>query len=263
MTNVTFRRKSRLRYNRPYMKTSATLPAPYGLNIIESCVTCVMQEEGLFCRLPPEALGELNSIRQGSFYPADAQLFVEGESPRGVFILCSGEARLTATSKDGKSITLRQVAPGEVLGLSSVVAKKPFPVAAQTLSPSQVSFIPAQKFLRFLEKHAEVAMRVAEHLSMELHRAWDQTRLLALAPNARAKFAQLLLVWAGENGKKTSEGVQVQFSMSQEEIGEFIGATRETVSRLLADFKRQGLIRVKGASVLLVKPEELRALGES
>ncbi len=93
---------------------------------------------------------------------------------------------------------------------------------------------------------------------MELHKSWEQARLLALAPSTRSKLAQLLLEWASEHGKADEEGVCVPFHMTHEEIGRIIGASRETVSRLLSDFKRRRLIRIKGSSVYLV-PEELRA----
>ncbi len=242
------------------MKNPPKSPAPYGLRIIDSCLTCVTREEGIFCRLSPEALRELNSMRQTSFYPPGAVLFVEGERPRGLYILCAGQAKLGANSNEGKGITLRLVEPGEVLGLSSVIANGSYPVTAETLAPSQVNFIPRAEFLRFLSAHADVALRVAEHLSMELHKAWEQTRLLALAPSTRAKLAHLLLVWAGQHGQATPEGMRIPLNMNQEEIAETIGASRETVSRLLADFKRRRLIRVKGGSVTLLQPDELRTM---
>lgn len=242
------------------MKKLTKPASPYGLAIIDNCFACVFREEGLFCRLPAEALGKLNSIRQNALYPQRALLFVEGESPRGLFILCGGQAKLTASSKEGRNITLRLVEAGEVMGLSSVIANAPYPATAETLAPSEVSFIPRSHFMQFLSAHAEVSVRVAEHLSMELHKAWEQTRLLALAPSSRAKLAQLLLVWAEHHGQATPEGMRVPLNMTQAAIGEAIGASRETVSRLLADFKRHRLIRVKGGSVLLVQPEDLRAL---
>lgn len=245
------------------MANQAKPAAPYGLRVIDSCLACVLREEGLFCRLPDEVLRDLNSIRQTSFYPPKALLFVEGEAPRGLFILCSGQARLVAGSKDGKSLTLRLVEPGEVLGLSSVIANGPHLVTAEILAPAQVNFIPRPEFLQFLRRHAEVSVRLAEHLSMELHKAWEQTRLLALAPSTQAKLAQLLLGWAEEHGQPTAEGLRISLNMTQEEIGEAIGASRETVSRLLADFKRRRLIRVKGGSVLVLRPDELRALSAS
>ena len=240
-----------------------TIAAPYGLRVIESCLTCVMRQEGLFCRLSTESLRELESIRQSSLYPRGALLFVEGESPRGLFVLCSGQARLTASSREGKSITLRGVEPGEVLGLSTVISQGTYPVTAETLAPSQVNFVPGPAFLRFLQRHADVSLRVAEHLSMELHKAWQQAKLLALAPSARAKLVQLILSYAANHGAPVLGGVRVSLNMTHEEMGENIGATRETVTRLLADLRKGGLIRVKGGTILLLQPDRLRNLTEA
>lgn len=245
------------------MSTAAKSPVPYGLNVINSCLLCVMKEDGLFCRLPPKALRDLDSIRHNSFYPAGAVLFVEGEEPKGLYILCSGRAKLVASSKEGRSIILRQVKAGEIMGLSSITGNAPYPVTAETVMPSQVSFISRGEFLRFLRAHVEVFSRVTEHLSMELHRAWEQTRLVALAKSARAKLAQLLLGWAREGGQQTAEGARIQVTMTHERIGESIGASRETVSRLLADFKRHGLIRVKGGAIVILREEELLLLSAS
>ncbi len=232
--------------------------APYGLSVIENCTTCSQRHDRMFCHLSQETMRELNGIRQTALYPEGALLFVEGESPRGVFVLCAGEAKLTATSKSGESIILRLAEPGEVLGLSSLIANTAYTATAETLTPAQVAFIPARKFQRFLRSHPDVSVRVAEHLSMELHKSWEQARLLALAPSTRSKLAQLLLEWAAEHGTSDAEGVSVPFHMTHEEIGRIIGASRETVSRLLSDFKRRRLIRVKGSTLLLV-PDELRA----
>jgi len=245
------------------MSSPAKSPAPYGLKVIDSCLLCVMKEDGLFCRLSSEALRDLNAIRQTTLYPAGAVLFVEGEPPKGLYILCSGDAKLVANSKEGRTVILRQVKAGEIIGLSSVTASAPYPVTAETVTPSQVSFIPRMEFLRFLRAHVEVFARVAEHLSMELHKAWEQTRMVALAMSARAKLAQLLVSWANEEGRPTAEGARVQVKMTHQRIGESIGASRETVTRLLADFKHDGLIRVKGGAIVILRPDELQTLSAS
>jgi len=225
---------------------------------LESCLACVVREQGLFCHLPPEALAELASLRETSFYPRGAVLFVENQEPGGLYILCAGKAKLAATSREGKSITLRIVMPGEVMGLSCVMANSKYQSNAETIEPSEVSMVRRANFLRFLTRYNDAALRVAEHLSMELHRAWAQTRILALAPNARAKLAQALLLWGDRHGQPSTDGVRVPLNMTQEAIGETIGATRETVSRLLSEFQRKEWIRIKGGSVLLLDPAELR-----
>jgi CRP/FNR family transcriptional regulator len=232
--------------------------APYGLKVVENCVDCGARQKTLFCRMSADTMRELNMIRQTALYPAGAVLFVEGETPRGLFVLCSGEAKLTAGSRQGESIILRLAESGELIGLSSLIAGSAYAATAETITPAQVAFVPARKFQRFLRTHPDVALRVAEHLSMELHKSWEQARLLALAPSTRSKLAQLLLEWASEHGKTDAEGTCVPFHMTHEEIGRIIGASRETVSRLLSDFKRRRLIRVKGAFLYMV-PEELRA----
>jgi CRP/FNR family transcriptional regulator, cyclic AMP receptor protein len=242
------------------MKPTVKAATPYGLKVLNNCLLCVMKEEGLFCRLPEDALRDLNSCKQTSLYPSGAVLFVEGGSPEGLFILCSGQAKLVAGSKEGRSIILRVVEPGEVLGLSSVTANTPYSVTAETLALSQVNFVPRRDFLRILSSYAEVAHRVAEHLSMELHKAWEQTRLVALAPSSRAKLAHWLLSSANEQGKPTAGGVRISVAITHSEIGDSIGASRETVTRLLADFRHRGLIRAQGASLVILRPDELRAL---
>jgi len=236
----------------------ARLSSPYGLPILESCLACVVRERGLFCHLQSEALAELESIRETSFYTRGAVLFVENQEPGGLFILCVGKAKLASTSREGKSVTLRMVMPGEVMGLSCVMANRNYQSNAETVEPSEVSMVRRANFLRFLMRNSEATLRVAEHLSIELHTAWAQTRLLALAPNTRSKLAQALLLWADRHGQPGADGVRVPLNMTQEAIGELIGVARETVSRLLSEFQRKNWIRIKGGSLTLLDSEELR-----
>lgn len=233
---------------------------PYNLHVIESCFGCVMREESVFCHLPHTALSHLNSLRQTALYPRGAVLFVEGESPRGLFILCSGQAKLTANSRDGQSITLCLAEQGEVLGLSSVISNGVYLGSAETLKPSQVSFIPRLQFLQFLRANPDAALSVARHLSVELHKAWEQTSLLALAPSTQAKLAQFLLAWAVRRGLKTTEGIHLALDMTHEEIARSIGASRESVSRILGDFRNRRLIRTNGGALIILHANELRAV---
>lgn len=230
---------------------------PYNLEVIESCFSCVMREEGLFCQLPHAALSTLNSIRQASFYPRGAVLFMEGESPRGLFVLCSGQAKLTANSPEGHSLTLRTVESGEVLGLSSVVSDSPYQATAETLSACQVSFIPRLEFLRFLRSNSDVSMRVAKYLSMELHQAWRQSRMVALAPDTHAKLAQFLIDQAEKRGQTNADGLRIALNMTHEEIAKNIGASRESVSRILKELRNRGVIGVNGGTITILHAVDL------
>ncbi len=233
---------------------------PYNLSVIESCSTCPMHEKGLLCRLPERTTAELNSLRHSCLYPRGAVLFGEGEAPTGLFILCSGQVKLSVGSSSGHVINLRIVDPGEALGLNNVIANEPYSVRAETLSHCQVSFISKLHFLQLLRAHPDLSLNVSRHLSMELHKAYDQTRLLALAPGTQVKVAQFLMAWAEQHGELAMEGMRVAVHMTHEEIGESIGASRETVSRVLGDFRRKRLIQMRGGTIVILQPQQLRGL---
>jgi CRP/FNR family transcriptional regulator len=219
---------------------------PYNLKVIANCFGWATREEGLFCQLPQAALATLNSLRQTAFYPKGALLFVEGQPTRGLFLMCAGHAKLHVNSAEGQSLTLRIVEPGEVLCLSSLIADEPYPATAETLCASQVGFLPRLAFLQLMRASPDVSLRVAKHLSMEISKAWQQTRMLALAPDTRAKLTQFLFGCADKHGQVTADGLRITLHMTHEEIARNIGASRESVSRILSDWKHRRLIRVAG-----------------
>lgn len=112
------------RDRKPPGKVSA-MNTPYGLNIIDSCVTCSLRKNQWFCGLSPEALKVLALVSRPAIYPGAALLFVEGQSPRGAYVLCSGKAKLSTTSRDGKVLILKIAGEGEVLGLSAAISGSP------------------------------------------------------------------------------------------------------------------------------------------
>jgi CRP/FNR family transcriptional regulator, cyclic AMP receptor protein len=102
-----------------------TMSTPYGIQISENCLLCKLRQTGFFCDLPKASLEELEKVKYASSYPQDAVLFVEGQAPRGVYLICSGRVKLSTTSRDGKTLILRIARAGEVLGLHATVSGKP------------------------------------------------------------------------------------------------------------------------------------------
>ena len=145
-------------------------------------------------------------------------------------------------------------------GLSSVVSDCPYLATAETVSACQVSFIPRLEFLRFLRSNSDVSMRVAKHLSMELHEAWRQSRMVALAPDTHAKLAQFLIDQAGKHGQVTDGGLRIALHMTHEEIAENIGASRESVSRIMKELRTRGVIGVNGGMITIFHAIELSNL---
>src|ERR1700722_1784867 len=241
------------------MPASRLMRAPYGLEIIENCLTCPHREERLFCHLSPAAVEHLAAITSPSSYPRGATLFVEAQAPRGVFILCNGRVKLSTSSVDGKTLIVRIAEPGEVLGLPATVTGKPYELTAEVIEPAQANFIPRTDFLSFLREHGEVALRVAQQLGETYHAAVAELRSIGLSHSAAGKLARFLLDWCASHGSETPE-IHATLTLTHEEIGQMIGASRETVTRLFADFKKRQLLQIKGSTLIVCDRTRLETL---
>lgn len=235
----------------------------YNFRIIEDCLKCTVREQRLFCNLSTEALQRLQTIKATSVYPKGALLCLEGQPPRGVFVLCTGRAKLLTTSSEGKTIILRIAEPGEILGLTAAVSNTPYEASIETLEPSQANFISQGDFVRFLQEYPDVGLRVARQLTHNCKCAYDEIRSLGLANSVMEKLARLILQWAERPlelpGKRANE-IPMRVTLTQEEIAQLIGSSRETVSRGLSLFRQKGWLRIKGATWTILSRQAFESL---
>ena len=169
--------------------------SPYGMEIVESCINCKLRADRIFCNLPATALQNFEDIKFATAYPSGAVLFVEGQLPRGIFVLCKGSVKLSINSPGGRTMIVKLAEPREVLGLSATISGKPYEVTAETIDPCQVNFVKREDFFRFLKEDVEVCFKVAEQLSEKYHNACKEVRSLGLFHSAAEKLAALL--WNG------------------------------------------------------------------
>ena len=224
--------------------------APYGLNILDNCVSCPVRGEHLFCNLSLPAAQRLNEIKSTAVYPKGAMLFIEGQQPRGVFVLCTGKAKLSTSSREGKTIITKIADDGDVLGLNAVISNRPYEVTVEMMEPGQANFIPRDSLNHLMKEFPEVATKIAQQLSRNYYTAYEEIRTLGLAASPSEKFAKLLLSWSTKSIQDDGSS-QVKLTLTHEEIAEIIGTTRETVSRLFSEFKKKQLMQLRGATLVI------------
>ena len=232
------------------------MPTPYNLDVQQQCSSCTLRKDGYFCAMSPAAVQSIEAVKFTGVYPKGSMLFVEGEKPRGVFILCSGRAKLMTSSSEGRTLIAKIAEPGEILGVSAAILGTPYELSAETLEPSQVNFLRTEEFLALLGRHPEASMQTAQQLSTTYQSAQRQIRSLGLSQTTTEKLARLILDWC-ERGEQTTTGVRLKVLLTHEEIAQRIGTTRETVTRLISEFKRRKIIDVKGSTVLVPVPAGL------
>lgn len=236
------------------------MPTPYNLDVQHNCSDCKLREERLFCNMSAPTMTGLNGIKFTAVYPKGSVLFVEGEDPRGLFILCSGRVKLTTSSSEGRTLIVKIAEPGEVLGVSATMLGLPYEVSAETLEPAQVNFVRREHFMTFLAAYPEACFHTAQQLSEKYHAAQREIRSLGLSQTTGEKLARLLLNWCEKAGDQTGKGMRLTVLLTHEEIAQMIGTTRETVTRLLSDMKRRKIIDVKGSSVFVQRLDQLQGM---
>lgn len=228
----------------------ARVHSPYGFPITDDTASRTLSGNSFFGGLSPESLHNLDRLSHTNSYPAETLLVVEGQSARGVYILCHGRAKLTTTNRDGKTLILRIAQPGEILGLDAVISGRPYEFTVETLNASQLSFIGREDFLRFLRTHADACLCAAQHLSRDCQTAYDSIRSIGLSHSVPEKLARLLLQWSTE-GKQEGTTIRIKLALTHEEMAQLIGSSRETVTRILSDFRKRRLLELQGSTMVV------------
>jgi CRP/FNR family cyclic AMP-dependent transcriptional regulator len=231
----------------------------YGFELFDDCLTCTWRTERFFCNNEPSVRQAFDAITFTNVYPEGAVLYTEGQTPRGIFLICHGKAKLTISSTEGKTMITKIAEAGEALGLSSAISGNPYKTAAETLEPSQIKFVRREDLLRFMVTYHEASRSIVRQLALECESSADHIRAIELSHSAAGKLANLILSLCTQ-GKPGDEPCRCQLLMTHEDISQMIGTSRETVTRLLKEFRDKKLITLRGASLIVHNRTALESL---
>src|SRR5271165_6269973 len=178
----------------------------------DNCQTCTLRREGDFCALAKDPLAAFDNLGHMTVFPSDVMLVSEGQLPRGVFVICSGRAKLSVVARDGKTVILSIAEGRQLLGLSAVVTGRPSPVTATTIEPCQVKFVEGDGLRGLMERDNTVAMACTMALSREIGAAFRGVHSLLLARSSTEKLARLLLSWVANEPRNRDLRVAANFT---------------------------------------------------
>jgi|SRR5579864_6443173 len=197
------------------------------------------------------------------FYPKGGLFFLEGQPVRGVFLLRAGRVKELLASNTGKTAIVRVVGPGELLGLSAVLGGGVHETSAEALQPTNADFVGKGAFLHVLKTSGQLSQMVASQLSRHCTEAYDSIRCLGLSASVSERVARLLLHWAeyplGNSALNTLE-IRIRVTLTHEEIAQFVGSTRETISRTVKELRQKKWLRTDGSVWTIANEGALRRL---
>jgi CRP/FNR family transcriptional regulator, cyclic AMP receptor protein len=216
------------------------------------------RKSAFFSNLSQAASADFETLLVPVSHPAGKVLFAETQPSEGVLVVMEGEIKLSINSTDGRRLSLRIAKAGEVLGLSSTLSGNPYEMTADTLYPAKIAHISRQAFLHFLARHPEAYETVTHEISRSFNLACEHLRMVGLSTSVPERLACLLLRWS-DSGQKQQSTSHCRLSLTHEEIGEFIGASRETVTRTLSVFKNRRLVAQHGCTITIPSRDALES----
>ncbi len=169
----------------------------------------------------------------------------------------AGQVKLSLNSSGGRRVILGIACPGETLGLASAFSRTRYDITAETVSPCTIGSIASENLLEFLRRHPSAYADVARQLCVERARACEQVRRLGLAVTASARLVRFLLDQCAV--ARQTNGSTRLFCSFTHEIGDCIGGSRETVTRIFCDFRSRELLESRGSTLIISDRKALEA----
>lgn len=215
-----------------------------------------LQKTPLFCALDEEAAHALQKSMVSQSIKRGNTLFQEGDAGDRLYIVTEGKIKLSHASGDGRESVLMVLGPGDMFGELSLFDPGPRTATAVAVTDSQVLGLGNTDLNPWLAGRPEVAQKLLQALAHRLRRTNETMSDLVFA-DVPGRVAKALLELGEKFGSKTEAGIYVNHDLTQEELAQLVGASRETVNKALADFVSRGWLKLETRSVELLDLERL------
>lgn len=216
----------------------------------------VVRRAPLFAALDDDAAGELLETMESVHLGRGEQLFAEGEPGDRVYVVRTGKIKLVRSWPDGRENLLAVLGPGEMFGELSLFDPGPRTSSARAVSEAELIALGHDDMLRWLARRPEVARHLLQALAQRLRRT-NVTLADLVFTDVPGRVAKALLALARRFGRPIADGQLVAHDLTQEELAQLVGASRETVNKALADFASRGWLRLEARAVVLHDVERL------
>lgn len=221
-----------------------------------------LRQVSLFGELSEEDLEELESIIQERFFRKNEVIFRAQEPGSTLFVLKRGSVKVSAEDQRGKEVILRILKDGDFFGEMSLLDGQHRSATVTALEPCQALVLFRDQFLEFIPKHPNVVMKMLTTISRRLRQSNEKIKRLVFA-DAYEKVASILIDMSEERQIPLAAGAEIPLSLTRKELADLVGLSRETLTRVLSDFQRAGLVRLERRRIAVINPARVRREAKS
>lgn len=220
----------------------------------------IVRRAPLFTALDDAAAASLRASMENVRLSKGAVLFSEGDEGDHLYVIVEGKLKLGTSSGDGRENLLSVLGPGEMFGELSLFDPGPRTSTATAVTDVRLLSLGHDMVVPWITRHPQVALELLERLAQRLRRNYEVVGDLVFS-DVPGRVAKALIDLGERFGKETNEGLYVNHDLTQEELAQLVGASRETVNKALADFAGRNWIRLDGRAVLVLDLERLSKRG--
>lgn len=215
-----------------------------------------LAKAGIFQGVDPDAAMALGSQLETVEYPRGSAIFSEGELGDRLYVILSGKVKLGRHSADGRENLLAVMGPSDMFGELSVFDPGPRTSSATAVTDVTLATMERNSMLQWIRLRPEIAEQLLRVLARRLRRTNNSLADLIFT-DVPGRVAKALLQLARQFGSQEGNTTRVTHDLTQEELAQLVGASRETVNKALADFGQRGWLRLEGKSVIILDAERL------
>ena len=215
-----------------------------------------LRQISIFSELADDYLKKIDDISNCKNYEKGKILFLEGDPGEAFYYIKSGMVKISKLSADGREHILHILNAGHVFAEVTLFDKTVYPATAEILENAEIGIIKNADLEKVISENPGLALQLIKYLNRRLIEAQTKVRNLALS-DTYARTAQALIKLSEEYGKKTPKGTILDLNLSRQELASIVGTTRETVTRALAEFKREKAIDTEKGEVLIINMKKL------
>jgi CRP-like cAMP-binding protein len=221
----------------------------------------VVRRAPLFTALDDAQAASLRASMDSVKISKGGILFKEGDEGEHVYVIVDGKLKLGTSSGDGRENLLSILGPGEMFGELSLFDPGPRTSTATAVTDAKLLSLSHEKLIPWLKGNPEVSLHLLARLAQRLRRTNEAVGDLVFS-DVPGRVAKALMDLGARFGKQTDDGLFVHHDLTQEELAQLVGASRETVNKALADFAGRGWLKLDGRAVLITDIERLEKRGK-
>jgi CRP/FNR family transcriptional regulator, cyclic AMP receptor protein len=217
----------------------------------------ILSRTALFVGLGQDAAERLIAESQRRSVPRDRTIFVQGDPGDALYVILRGKVRIGRPAGPSRENLLTLLGPGDFFGELTLFDPSPRRATATAVTDVELSLFTAPVMRNWLQDQPEAAWHFLQLMARRLRRTNDALENLLFADVPR-RVARALMDMASRFGDVTAEGVRVHHELTQEQLAQYVGASRESVNKALSDLANRGVIRLEPRTVVIIDPARLR-----